>query len=248
MVQVLIESDLVSTTKEFPSNVTLQELCGKLNTITGVEPHDMKLKISYTGSKRKDEIVVPNQSNNESQVLSSGIDGCVVERIIVEDTNISSVANQLKNSSVEDDDVAFKFSEEEYASKTDSVLQWKKANQFGRFDPEYLAKKDEEKKVHNVKLSELELDQRCSVKTEDQPERRGWLRFIGKIPSISKYDIWCGIEFDEPSGKNNGSYKGEIYFGPVADKYGAFVKPKFVQTGKQFEPLEIDFDDSDDEI
>lgn len=75
------------------------------------------------------------------------------------------------------------------------------------------------------------------MKTADQPERRGWLRFVGVVPQLNETDIWCGIEFDEPVGKNNGSFRGSSYFGPVKPNYGGFVRPSSVETGKKFTPL-----------
>ncbi|CAB4254202.1 similar to Saccharomyces cerevisiae YNL148C ALF1 Alpha-tubulin folding protein, similar to mammalian cofactor B [Maudiozyma barnettii] len=246
MVEVLITSDLVSVQKTFRTNITLTELCTKLNIITGVEPNDMKLRLSYTNS-HEDNIIVPSRVQGVSLPLSP-INSFQVSAISVEDTNASSVTNQLKrDSSNPGGEVAFKLSEEEYASRESSVLRWKKDNQLGRFDPKYLVKKDEELKLHKDKMNKLEVGQRCAVKTEDQPERRGWLRYLGKVPEINVEDLWCGVEFDEPLGKNNGSYQGIQYFGPVPNKYGAFVKPRFVETGAQYKPFDIDFSDSEDD-
>ncbi|CAF0841658.1 unnamed protein product [Adineta steineri] len=49
----------------------------------------------------------------------------------------------------------------------------------------------------------------------------GIIRYIGK--TIIKNGIWYGIELEEAVGKNNGSYKGEIYF-ECADNHGTFVR------------------------
>ncbi|SMN18922.1 similar to Saccharomyces cerevisiae YNL148C ALF1 Alpha-tubulin folding protein, similar to mammalian cofactor B [Maudiozyma saulgeensis] len=246
MVEVLITSDLVSVQKSLSTDITLTELCSKLNTITGVEPNDMKLRLSYTNS-REDTIIVPCRTHGVNQPLLPN-DSAQVTAISVEDTNATSVTNQLKrDSSSPDSNVAFKLSEEEYESRESSVLRWKKDNQLGRFDPKYLVKRNEELRLHKDKMNNLDVGQRCTVKTEDQPERRGWLRYLGKVPEINVEDIWCGVEFDEPLGKNDGSYKGVQYFGPVGNKYGAFVKPRFVETGEQYEPFDIDFSDSEDD-
>lgn len=246
MIELLITSDLVSVNKSFKEDITLTQLCNKLHVITGIEPHDMKLKLNFINSEDR-KIIIPKQSNGDAPFFTQ-FDSSSIKGIQIEDTNENSMANQLKSSNSSADDIAFKLSEEEYASRSSSVLQWKKQNQLGRFDPNYIAKRDQEKELQKNKSTELIIDERCSVKTDDQPERRGWLRFIGKVPQINNDDIWCGIEFDEPLGKNNGSYKGIQYFGPVTNKYGAFIKTNFVETGKQFTPFEIDFSDSDDEI
>ncbi|KAG0664841.1 hypothetical protein C6P45_000511 [Maudiozyma exigua] len=246
MIELLVTSDLVSVNKSFVEDITLTQLCAKLHTITGIEPNDMKLKLIFINSQ-DNGIIVPSKSNGDDQIFSQ-IDLSSVKGVHVEDTNENSMANQLKVSSSSTDNIGFKLSEEEYLSRSSSVLQWKKENQLGRFDPNYIAKRDQEKELQKDKIAQLIIGERCSVKTEGQPERRGWLRFIGKIPQINNDDIWCGIEFDEPSGKNDGSHKGVQYFGPVTNKYGAFVKINFVETGKKFTPFEIDFSDSDDEI
>lgn len=246
MIELLITSDLVSVNKSFAGDITLTQLCNKLHGITGIEPNDMKVKFVFINSQDT-KIIIPKQVNGDKQIFQQ-IDPSFIKGIQVEDTNENSMANQLKGSNSSPDDIAFKLSEEDYASRSSSVLQWKKENQLGRFDPNYAAKRDQEKELQKNKIAKLVIDERCSVKTDDQPERRGWLRFIGKILQINNEDIWCGIEFDEPLGKNNGSYKGVQYFGPVTNKYGAFIKTNFVETGKQFTSFEIDFSDSDDEI
>ena len=245
MVSVHIISDLVSSTREFPNDIALSELCDKLYTLTGVEPVDMKLHLTYLNGDIK--VVMPSRMSKDTHILSPEGSN-KIESITVEDTNASSMTNQLKNDISNGTDVSFKLSDEDYAARSSSVLQWKKDNQLGRFDPKYQAKREEELKAQDDIVSELVLNERCSVNTNDLPERRGWLQFLGKVPGISAEDTWCGVEFDEPLGKNNGTFGGVTYFGPVGQKYGAFVKPVFVKTGKEYTPIELDFSDSDDEI
>lgn len=242
MVEILITSPLSSTTKNFSSTITNSQLAEKLYGLTGVEPNEMRLILTYEDST-PNKTVTGLLRNPNDQLLSIG---APVKQIDVYDLNANSVVNQIKNADA-NDDVLFKLSEEEYAKKSNTVLQWKKQNQFGKFDPKYIAKQKEERQLEQEIIRDLELNQRCSVRTPDQPERRGWLRFIGKIPSINEENIWCGIEFDEPTGKNDGSFKGERYFGPVGKNYGGFVKPSNVKTSKNYEPLQIDFS-SDEEV
>ncbi|KDO29311.1 hypothetical protein SPRG_05848 [Saprolegnia parasitica CBS 223.65] len=55
-----------------------------------------------------------------------------------------------------------------------------------------------------------------------EKELFGTVRFIGDV--IGFQGLWLGVELDTPSGKNDGSIKGEYYF-RCEDKYGVFVRP-----------------------
>ena len=54
----------------------------------------------------------------------------------------------------------------------------------------------------------------------------GYLRYIGTVENQT--DDWCGIEFDDPIGKHNGSYYGKKYF-ECEDNHGIFVRPVYVK-------------------
>lgn len=51
-------------------------------------------------------------------------------------------------------------------------------------------------------------------------ERVGTLRYIGTVHFAN--GIWCGIELDEPVGKNNGEVKGVRYF-TCPENCGVFI-------------------------
>ena len=56
--------------------------------------------------------------------------------------------------------------------------------------------------------------------TQDKKEKCGVLRYLG-VPEFAE-GLWCGIELDQPEGKNNGSIHGIRYF--ICDpSYGVFV-------------------------
>lgn len=97
--------------------------------------------------------------------------------------------------------------------------------------------------VDEVKQKFKEGD-RCEVYPGD---RRGEVMFVGLIPQITNHSVnqvWIGIKYDEPVGKNDGSVKGKKYFA-CEKKYGAFVKPQNLKVGDF--PVRDDFDFSDDE-
>lgn len=251
LVTVDIESDLCKTTKRFSNDITLKELCDKLYLVVGIAPQDMALKV-YSRSELYLNVTKVDDTNASLKPFIN--DDKAEIKIVVSDTNANSIANQLKDLEGENLDgsdikIAFQYSEQEYQQRDDSVLKWKQKNNLGRFDPNYIKNKKDEVNQNQELATKLVLNERCSVKTTGQGERRGWLRFIGKISDINEVDTWCGIEFDEPVGKNNGVFKGTTYFGPVNDNYGGFVKPISVQTGKEFIPLlddELDFSDEEE--
>lgn len=64
---------------------------------------------------------------------------------------------------------------------------------------------------------------------------------------------WCGVEFPEAAGKNDGRINGVTLFGPVAPGHGSFVRPRAVEIlSEDEESAEVEdvHDDveSDDEI
>ncbi|AQZ18037.1 ALF1 (YNL148C) [Zygosaccharomyces parabailii] len=241
MVKVTVISPLCSVTKEWNVTITLNEMCKKLQALTGVSPSDMKLTFEFEDGKPLKVLEHPSLDPDLCPLksISHGT------RIVVQDTNQNSMANQLQSSG--GGDPSFKLSEETYAQRKDSILNWKIQNRWGRFDPETKARQENDRKLQQQRVNQLEVGERCSVCTNSQPERRGYLRYIGKISDINNLDIWCGIEFDCAVGKNDGTLNGKVYFGPVEAKHGGFVKPCNVETGAQFVPLKEE-NESDEEL
>lgn len=240
MVNVHVDSQLCSTTKNLTDDITLIELCDKLYPITGILPQDMKLTFQSQGKVH--DVVTYTSDTSDTHPLSKYKS---LDRILVEDTNTESIASQLAQSSSTEE--AYQLPEADYAKKHDTVLNWKKQNKLGRFNPEHQLKLDRESKLLQDHLQTLEVNQRCFVKSEGLPERRGWLRFVGKVVEINPNDVWCGVQFDEPVGKSNGFCKGRLYFGPIAPHHGGFIKPLNVETGSQYVPLPIDMEDLEEE-
>lgn len=241
--KVEILSDLTSTQLSLIPGLTWGQLSGRLHEITGVELLDMKLIID----KDRGVPIFPKE------VMQKKIGN--ISTIEVIDTNENSMASQIKRDlESQREEQLFKYSEKDYENRSDSVLKWKKDNKLGRFDPIFQEKMQAQSRLNNAKVNSLfdKVGERCSVTSaEDGPtlERRGWLRFVGKVLETNTDEIWCGVEFDEPVGKNDGSLGGTVYFGPVNQNYGGFVKPVNVEIGPQFQPfIDDDLLLSDDEI
>lgn len=141
----------------------------------------------------------------------------------------------------------FELPKEEYESRTDSVLAWKKAHKLGRFDPN--APSIEQQKV-NASYREVEergitQNARCRLLPESD-HRRGTVHYIGDIPEITgSVGAWIGVKLDEPTGKNDGSVQGKRYF-ESQPNYGVFVRPERVEVG-DFPELD-EFGDENDEF
>ena len=68
--------------------------------------------------------------------------------------------------------------------------------------------------------------------------KAGTIRFIGPVAPLPK-GVWCGVELDEPTGKNDGLVKGVRLF-TCGENRGAVLRPSTV------EPEGIFAEDKDD--
>lgn len=109
--------------------------------------------------------------------------------------------------------------------ETDTVMAYKARNKIGRFAENTATE------THDVELpSGLTTGARVKVAalTERDIERIGTIRYIGSVGFAP--NVWVGVEYDEPVGKNNGTVEGKQYF-VCRPKYGGFVKPERCQIG-----------------
>jgi hypothetical protein len=77
---------------------------------------------------------------------------------------------------------------------------------------------------HNTLPVHLSVGSAASIRGKD-PVVTGLIRYVGLTQFASGY--WVGIELNTPTGKNNGSVQGIVYF-TCAPNYGLFVRPSQV--------------------
>lgn len=125
---------------------------------------------------------------------------------------------------------------EEYATKTDSVLAWKKAHKLGRFDPQAPSLEEAKLATYDTEIKNrgIEVGKRCRVGGEDA--KRGEVMYVGDVEEIrGGAGKWVAIKLDEPVGRNDGSLNGKRYWGKDGEagglKHGVFVRPERVEIG-----------------
>lgn len=222
---VFIDSDDTSSERRVSPQWTISDFKKKMWPIIGIPPASQHLSLRY---ETEDDLIGSFKLQPLSVIKISDLRPVGQRPNYTDDTNVKK----------------FELTEEEYDSRSDSVRAFKKRNQLGRFDPD-AGSKDGIALAECQKLAVL-AGARCRV--EGEADRRGTIRYVGRVPEIPNGGIWVGIEYDEPVGKNNGSIQGTSYF-ETKDKFGGFLRPSRVQIGN-FPPRIIDEDlmSSDDEI
>lgn len=127
-----------------------------------------------------------------------------------------------------------------------TVLEYKRQHKMGRFAP---AHEKDAPTPPPVPSQHLVIGGRCEVTGESgEINKRGTIRFVGPT-NFGKGGDWVGVEYDEPVGKNDGSYvlhllsyhiaapsswirsvQGEKYF-TCKPNHGGFVRADRVTQG-----------------
>jgi len=218
---------------KFSKSLTIKDLKDKLEIIMGVTSNSMKLQVFDTEDKPLFWL------NDDSSLLGSFH--------IDDGMRINVTGSSLISDYSEGGDVPkFELADDEYDKKRDSVRDFLRRNKKGKYDPEFQKKQAEmaqsKEEIENKYKEEIKAGMRCKVSNPKQPPRRGEVMFVGYTDF--KPDLWVGVRYDEPFGKNDGSVAGKKYFSCPMN-YGSFVRPKFVEVG---DFGELDIDDELDEM
>ncbi|VDK34174.1 unnamed protein product [Taenia asiatica] len=235
-ISLLISSSAtaMSCEKRFLLNTLLSKFKENLVLITGCDNKTMKLELRDENEKFVKELTDDSKTLEELG-LKSGY------HVHVTDPNVEAgLYDNIMGQDVED---RFKLSDEQYAERKDTILAWKKQHNLGEFrevDPEERKAAEEAKLAREAadrKLIEsMKIGDRCEVRVPKQPTKRGEIAFLGETKF--KEGVWVGVKYDEPLGRNDGSVDGYRYF-ECQPKYGAFVRPNFVEVG-DFPELGLD--------
>lgn len=243
-ISVYITSDLTSSERRISPQWDLKYLKSRLELITGIPPKYQTIQYYSIPNSNEYHTICDGKNPQPETTTVNDLKIIPFSRLHIIDENPDSELHGLRDDEEETKDVEFKLSEEEYAKRHDSALQWKQNNNLGRFDPKFNEVKQKDL-VENESLAEkMQVGNRCRV-INIEGERRGVIKHVGKIEMLDNGEtVWIGIEFDEPVGKNDGSINGTRFF-QGRNKHCSFMKPKQVEVGDY---PELDpFEDSEDE-
>lgn len=204
-------------------NVTVGDLKGKLELLTGASTATMKIEIYEKDSNN----LVCSLDNDDALLGSYPIDDGM--RIHVVD---SFVLRNSLNAADGADGEKFELSKEEYAKKSGTVRAFLERNKLGKYNEEEqrkLAKaKQAEKEAEEAAAKAIKVGDRCEVKVPTAPTRRATVMYVGEMEG--KQGLYVGVKYDEPLGKNDGSVEGKRYF-ECPPKYGGFTRVGNVTVG-----------------
>ncbi|XP_061407164.1 tubulin-folding cofactor B-like [Lethenteron reissneri] len=234
VVSVLVTSSLSSfpSEKRFCRDITVAQLKGKLEMITGAPAAGMRLQLFGPHDEP-----LPELSDDDAQLGSYPVDnGCRI--------HVMDVTGQQKGEFEDLSSVPkYDMQEDDYEKRSESVRTFMKQRRLGRYDEEMQAQREEErrKREEEEKLaaSAITVGQRCEVEVVGQPHKRGTVMFVGQADF--KPGFWVGVKYDEPLGKNDGSVGGRRYF-ECEPRYGAFLKPMSITVG-DFPEEDLGLDD-----
>ncbi|KAK4550673.1 hypothetical protein LTR36_000252 [Oleoguttula mirabilis] len=238
-IPLLIASENSSSERRVSPSWTITQLKTRLEPITGIPASCQRLSLKVASQTPQ-----PIEAQNEDATQLANWPLQTYAEIYVADTRPPGArTNYTDVSAVE----KYEMPADEYESRTDSVLAWKKAQKLGRFDPN--APSVEQQKVaasyREVEERGIKTGARCRL-LPDSDARRGEVMYVGDVSEIpGGIGAWVGVKLDEPTGKNDGSVKGKRYF-ECAANCGVVVRPERVEVGEF--PVLDEFADEDEEF
>lgn len=209
---------------------TLQHLKQRLEPVTGIPPQRQLLTL-----------FLPQHTRAEQGLPMQQDDQLVSDWPLEPHARVHIVDSAVERNGYEAEEAdgteRVEMPLEEYEKRTDSVLAWKKRNLLGRFDP---AREDRSSPDNVIESQDVGITtgQRCRI-----GDRRGRVEYVGTVEGIAP-GTWIGVNYDEPVGKNDGSFADKRYFS-ARPRHGGFVRPPRVEVGDFPELLEQDLQDSD---
>ncbi|KAK9381980.1 CAP Gly-rich domain-containing protein [Kockiozyma suomiensis] len=248
-ISFLVTSANTSSERRISPQWSLSYLKTRLEYITGIPTSCQILQVFIAHSETAITLSPPPGSTDDDTTVSEFPHALVpFARLHVEDTRPPGMQENYNDvSGVK----KYEMTDEEYAKLDDTVMAYKKRNKLGRFSEEAEHRRTQFKQA--VIKQGIAVDRRCRV--TEPSERRGVVRFVGTVAELPSFaaglsdgdeDLWIGVEFDEPVGKNDGSIKGVKYFS-ARKNHGSFLRPEKVEIG-DFPELDDLFDDDDDEV
>jgi len=237
LVNLFITSNISSFTSEkrFDKSLTVGDLKVKLELISGGTAASMGLSIF----DKENKLMYTLDDNNALLGSYHIEDG---HRIHVIDENKQK--GEFENTAAVE---KFELTKDQYNKRTDTVAAFLKKNNLGKYNEEEMAALAKEKEDREAAEERLVAEKgmvagaRCQVTTGGAGKRRGTVQFAGKVHF--QPGTWVGIQYDEPTGKNDGSVGGQRYF-TCPPKFGGFVKPNCVEVG-DFPEEDLDFSDGE---
>ncbi|KAH7117927.1 CAP Gly-rich domain-containing protein [Dendryphion nanum] len=233
-VPLLISSPNSSSERRISPSWSIAHLKSRLEPITGVPASSQQLSLR-AGSQ---DVVSISAADEETTQLAAFPLQPYAELTVVDTRPPAARTDFSDLSSVE----KYVMPEAEYEGRTDSVLNWKRTQKLGRFDPNAPSIEQQKIRAYDREIEErgLALSSRVRLLPESDA-RRGTVSYLGPIPEIPGLGAWVGVTLDEPTGKNNGSVKGKKYF-ECGTNYGVFVRPERCEAG-DFPALDLGDED-----
>lgn len=206
--------------RRFDRSITIAELKGKLELLTGGNASTMKIEL-YT----KDNICVGTCDNDEACLGSYAIHDEMRLHVV----DIFAQRKEFEDLSKVD---KFELSVDEYSKRAGTVRSFLEHNKVGKYNAEQMKQREEIKRQEmeaiETAAKATKVGDRCEVRVLGQPVRRATVMFVGTVDFTKGW--WIGVRYDEPVGKNDGTVDGKRYF-ECYPKYGGFVKPIYVTVG-----------------
>ncbi|GAA5821521.1 hypothetical protein JCM3770_001062 [Rhodotorula araucariae] len=230
LVSVWVSSPDTHSERRIAPDLSVAQLKFKLEPITGIPAATQTLSLRRTGAHAGHSgataaggEVVAVLDNDDRTLASYGLGEYMTIRVDSNDPHARGLAGQYTDDSQVE---KFELTEEEYAARTDTILQYKKRHQLGRFAPSAASPAP-----RPALPADLVPGARCEVALSSELSRRGTVRFVGPTEFGAKDDsVWVGVEWDEPVGKGDGAVEGKRYF-ETAPLRASFVRPDKVKVG-----------------